>query len=121
MSHYLLKLKESWSNYLAELRDYNTPQWQPRDIAKKFATADDARTYLAALHARGLDYPARVVFLRTASDLKTERKMLRAMLENIRDVCPGTAAILARAALGEAREIHLAGQHKSNDSNKEVT
>lgn len=77
MSHYVIKLKESWSNYLAELPDYKTPQWQPRAIAKRFATKGEAWTYLDALHARGLDYPAHVVYLRTADDLKAERKALR--------------------------------------------
>ncbi len=83
MSHYVIKLKESWSNYLAELPDYNTPQWQPRSVAKHFATAAEARAYLAALEARGLDYPAHVVFLRTAGDLKAERKLLLAAVEAV--------------------------------------
>ena len=77
MSHYVIKLKESWSNYLAELPDYNTPQWQPRDVAKRFASAAAARLYLKSLDARGLDYPGHVVYLRTADDLKAERKALR--------------------------------------------
>lgn len=80
MSYYILKLRDSWSNYLAELPDYSTPQWQPRSLAKRFGLASEARAYLASLHARGLDYPATVVYLRTAKDLKAEREELRAML-----------------------------------------
>ena len=118
MSHYVIRLTESWSNYLAELPDYRNPQWQLRAVAKRFATAVEARAYLKALDDRGLDYPGNVVYLRTADDLKAERKALRSSLSDIaegdchyEDGCPvfgsrhGTCTrCVARRGLARARQ-----------------